>query len=296
MRDSPTAMRQCDKTNHPMPGPLLRVLGMVVLICGGSIPEFGGARAATGTTLKASYTISIGTVVIGHAHASSRFSGNAYRAEISGSTGGMSRIVTDATAKMSGTGSIAGDTVYPDNFTLETKERGLETHVEMAMERGRLTSLVAMPTLVEAPDRVPVTPRHTNDVVDPVAALLVPLDAKGPVSGRAICDRTIRVFDGWSRFDVALSYLGAKAVDGGRNTYAGRLVVCSARYIPVAGHRTSRSTLDDILGEVEVWLAPVADTQFLVPYRFEVGTPWGDLVVHSTRFTVETTQDRAALH
>ena len=295
MRDSRITMRQRDQFNLLEPGIVIRTLGAVAVICSGAVMEAGKARAATGTTLKASYTISIGTVVIGHARADSRFSGSDYRAEISGSTGGMSRLVTDATATMSGTGSVAGETVLPDNFMLDTKEKGLETHVEMAMERGRLTSLVAMPALVDAPDRVPVTPRHTNDVVDPVAALLVPLNAKGPVSGRAICDRTIKVFDGWSRFDVALSYRGAKAVDGGSDTYAGRLVVCSARYIPVAGHRTSRSTLDDILGDVEVWLAPVGDTQFLVPYRFEIGTPWGDLVVHATRFRVETTQDRAAL-
>ena len=66
--------------------------------------------------------------------------------------------------------------------------------------------------------------------------------ADGP-AGRAArptapASRRIKVFDGWTRFDVELYFKGMKAVDGGADTYAGQVVVCGARFIPVAGHRT----------------------------------------------------------
>ncbi len=255
-----------------------------------------GLNAAEITTLKATYAIALGSIVVGHVTAESRFAGNSYVAAINGSTGGMSRLVTDARASLSGSGRISGTKVLPATFNLETIERGFGTHVAMAMSGGRITDLVAVPRLAAAADRIPVTPRHKMGIVDPLGAFIVPLDRPGVPSGRAACDRTIKVFDGWTRFDVQLFYKQTKAVDGGSNTYAGRIIVCGAHYVPVAGHRTQADSLNDLVDNdrLEVWLVPVENTTLLVPFRIVIGTRWGDLVVYATSFTTDASKEHAS--
>jgi len=209
----------------------------------------------------------------------------------------MSRMVSDATAELSGSGKIAGKRILPSSFELETVENGFGTHVRMAMRSGRVTDLVAVPSLSRAADRIPVTQSHKTDVVDPLSAFLVPMDRPGGPIGRLACSRKIKVFDGWTRFDVELTFKGMKAVDGGADMYAGQVVVCGARFVPVAGHRLGANTLDDLIDNdrVEVWLVPIDNTALLVPFRIVLGTRWGDLVVYATRFKTTATEQRAAL-
>lgn len=275
-------------------GPVLAALAALVFTV-----ALAGAqsRALETTDFRATYAITLAGAVIGRASAESKFTGDAYTAEIKGSTSGMSRMVTDATAALSGSGRIAGERVLPSDFALETKENGFATHVEMAMTAGRVTRLVAVPSLPEAADRIPVTPSHKSDVVDPLSAFLVPMDKPGMPLGRLVCNRRIKVFDGWQRFDVELYFKAMKAVDGGADTYAGQVVVCGARFIPVAGHRTGGESINALVDNdrVEVWLVPVENTALLVPYRIMLGTNWGDLVVYATRFTATATEQRAAL-
>ena len=45
--------------------------------------------------------------------------------------------------------------------------------------------------------------------------------------------------------------------------------------------------------DMEVWLAPIADTRVLVPYRISIPTPIGIGVLQATQF-VSTSQPRAA--
>ncbi|MCB1500487.1 MAG: DUF3108 domain-containing protein [Bauldia sp.] len=254
------------------------------------------SRAIETTDFRATYAITLGGAVIGRASASSKFVGSSYDASIQGATSGVSRMVTDATAALSGSGRLAGQRVLPSSFELETEENGFGTHVRMAMNSGRVTEVTAVPSLSKAPDRIPVTQSHKTGVVDPLSAFLVPMDRPEAPLGRAACDRRIKVFDGWTRFDVQLSFKAMKAVDGGRNTYAGQVVVCGARLFPIAGHRSGGESIADMIDsdKVEIWLVPVERTGVLVPYRIILGTRWGDLVVFATRFTATASAQHAA--
>jgi hypothetical protein len=256
------------------------------------------SRGADSTDFRATYAITLGGTVIGHASAQSRFTGSSYAAAIRGSTSGVSRMVTDATAELTGTGRIAGRQVLPSSFRLETMERGFGTYVRMAMQAGRVTDVVAVPSLSKAPDRIPVRESHKTDVVDPLSAFLVPMDRPGQPPGRVACNRRIKVFDGWTRFDVELTFKGMKAVDGGSDTYAGQVVVCGLKVIPIAGHRLGGDALDDLVDNerIEVWLVPIDKTALLVPFRIVIGTRWGDLVVYATRFTTSASSQRASIN
>jgi hypothetical protein len=274
-------------------GRLLAGLSALLVVLATAGDRSAAVEAAGTTDFRATYAITLAGTVIGRASAESKFGDGSYVAAIKGSTSGMSRMVTDATAALSGSGQIAGKRVLPASFELDTLENGFGTHVRMAMKSGRVTEVVAEPGLSKAPDRIPVMPRHKTDVVDPLGAFLVPVDRPG----RQACDRVVKVFDGWTRFDVDLYFKSMKAVDGGSDTYAGQVVVCGARMIPVAGHRPGGGSISDMVDSErsEIWLVPVGDTGLMVPYRIVLGTRWGDLVVYATRFTATATDQRAAL-
>jgi len=241
---------------------------------------------AAETSLKASYTISISGLTIGKAEADSRFTGAGYAAVVKGMTSGISRLFSDARATLLGTGRFSGSRVMPASYDMQTNERGFETHVRMSMHSGTVTGLIALPRLREAPDRVPVTPDDTRNVVDPLGAFLIVTDKPGLPDGRKVCGRTIRVFDGWQRFDIGLTYKQTKLVTGIGDAYDGKVVACTARYIPVAGHRQNLEATKFMAENkrLEVWYAPIKEMPLLVPYRILIGTKYGDLLITSTRF------------
>ena len=78
--------------------------------------------------------------------------------------------------------------------------------------------------------------------------------------------------------------------------YSGEVVVCAVYFAPIAGYVPSRSTIKYISKqrEMEVWLAPIAGTRVLVPFRAQSPTPIGEAVLKATQF-VSTRSSNARL-
>ena len=68
--------------------------------------------------------------------------------------------------------------------------------------------------------------------------------------------------------------------------YEGPVVVCQVLYRPIAGHRPEREAIKYLVAQrdMEMWLAPIAGTRVLVPYRFSVPTPLGMGVLQANFF------------
>jgi hypothetical protein len=66
-------------------------------------------------------------------------------------------------------------------------------------------------------------------------------------------------------------------------------VVCTVLYRPVAGHRPERPAIKYLIEQrdMEMWLAPIAGTRVLVPFRFSVPTPFGLGVLQATYFVAQ---------
>jgi hypothetical protein len=64
----------------------------------------------------------------------------------------------------------------------------------------------------------------------------------------------------------------------------------------VAGHRPNRSAIKYLTEtrEIEAWLAPVAGTRVLVPYRISVPTSVGSAVLEATQFVTAAQAGRPA--
>jgi hypothetical protein len=273
-----------------------KALGRACVAAAFLVLAAAGAEAGD-AKFKATYAISVGSFTIGRVQAETRLTSNGYAAAISGSTSGITRLVSDARASLIGSGRILGTRVLPAAYNLDTDENGFQTHVRMAMNGGAITNVTAVPGLKPSPDRVPIKPFHKRNIVDPVGAFLTVLDRPGEPDGRRACNRTVKVFDGWQRYDIRLFYKSTRKADGaGAGGYSGDLFVCGARYVPVAGHRQNRDSVKSMVDNqrLEVWLAPVAETRYLLPYRIQIGTKYGDLVIRATEFKVDNDEHRAS--
>ena len=246
--------------------------------------------------LKASYAITLAIFTIGKVDVSTHFADGAYSAEIKGSTSGLGRLVADSRAELSGSGTIAGVQIMPSVFSLRTAEGKDKTRVDMTMRDGVIATIDADPKLIPAPDRVPITQESLSHALDPMGALVVARTGAGAVDGKEICNRTVPVFDGWARFDIALSYKEMTNVSSRAPGYSGPAVVCKARYVPVAGHRLSREAIQYMADNqrLEAWLVPIKGTNLMIPFKFIIGTPFGDLSVTARDFVVTAPPQRQA--
>ena len=180
---------------------------------------------------------------------------------------------------------------------MDTIEENLITKVRMKMASGSIKTLFAAPPLSKKPDRIPVKGKHWRNILDPLTAFMVPLDKDGRINPQKACNRTIPVFDGWQRFDVRLSFKEKRQARlGGGNGYSGPVVVCKARYHPIAGHRPNRSTTLYLKNKskMELWLAPVSGLPVLVPVNIKVGTKFGTLALGVSVFDLKLASKAAS--
>ena len=87
------------------------------------------------------------------------------------------------------------------------------------------------------------------------------------------------------RYDLQLAF---KRLEGVRadTGYQGMAVVCAVYFAPIAGHVPERYAIKYLiqLRDIELWLAPIAGTRVMVPYRVSVPTPIGVGVMQATQF------------
>ena len=129
-------------------------------------------------------------------------------------------------------------------------------------------------------------PDDKRNVVDPVGAVILPAPASGPILSPAACNRTVPIFDGYTRFDINLSYVGERTVS--TKGYDGPVAICAARYVPISGHSRDRPATKFMADnkDLEVWLAPIASDQVLFPFRVSVRTMIGTTVVEAQEFRI----------
>jgi uncharacterized protein DUF3108 len=248
------------------------------------------AAAEVTTSLRASYAITLAIFTIGKVDVAAHFTAEGYSANITGSTTGLGRLVSDSRAELKGDGAFAGSRVPTASYSLRTAEGDFFTRVDLSLHDGSPAKIDVDPTLLDAPDRVPLTADALRHVFDPVSALLIVRETAGAADGKTICNRTVPIFDGWVRYDIALSYKETTNFAGGRTGYTGPVVICQARYVPVAGHRLSRDSVEYMAQNkrLEAWMVPVKGTNLMVPIKFVIGTTVGDLAVTARDFVVTT--------
>lgn len=254
-------------------------------------PAEAGPR---GARLGAIYDISFSGLTFAKGTLSVDLDGNAYEARVGMRTSGLVGVFVPSKSNAESTGRLNGSHVIPTKYSMISKEAELSSRVSMEMGRGNVRDFAVSPHLKKRPDRIPVTRRHRSNVVDPLSAALMPVARASDGLSAKACNRRIPIFDGWQRYDVQLSYRRTEEVSG--RGYDGPVVVCGARWIPVAGHRPGKRSVKYMADNkhIEIWLAPVEGEALLVPYRISLRTMSGDIVVNARKITLQNESRQAA--
>jgi len=246
-----------------------------------AVPPSGAAVAREGE-VQALYAASFMGIGIAKGALSVKVERGAYAAKLHISTAGLARIVSSEESYVDAKGYV-GHSLVPSTYELMSRGDTV-TQVSMALGGGNVRNLKAIPELVEYDDRVPVTAAAKRRVVDPLSAAILPITRDDKSDDKSVCDRTLPVFDGWTRYDINLSYTGADPVD--IPGYKGDAVHCSARWVPVAGHREGTKSTEYMRDnhDLDVWFVPMAEGRVMVPSKISVQTMRGLLLVVATQF------------
>jgi len=262
--------------------------GLTMMAC--TAPDTAYAQAK----LDARYTATLGGVTIGRGAWVIDYRDDQYTAAASGMATGLLKIFAGGTGTSASRGNIANGQPVPRSYAATIIANKKKDEVEMAIENGSVKDYTVKPPSPPDPERVPITEAHRRGVTDPMAASLIRAGGGADPMTPEICQRSTAIFDGRMRYDLRLAFKRMDKVKAEKG-YQGPVVVCSVAFMPLAGHIPSRAVIKYLssMEDTEVWLAPVAGTRIVVPFRISVPTPVGEAALEATQFVV-TPVPRAA--
>lgn len=240
-------------------------------------------------TLRARYSLSYMGMRVGQLAITTRVGPSSYDTEVETSLSGVATFAAPYDRmRMKATGLLRGGAVIPSSFSAsqigETDSRSLR----VSLKAGNATSVEMKPPVDDRDARIPLTEEHKRNVVDPASALLMTVlpgeDGVAPAS----CDRTLRLFGGFFRSDLTLSFVRTEEFVGAG--YFGPVGVCSGRYVPIAGHRPDGAMTRFMLNSgIELRLAAVHGAPIMLLVLATVPMPLGTVRVEVEEYGFEPT-------
>jgi hypothetical protein len=264
---------------------LLHRLGLVGMLAGALLP-LGLAEAAQAQgKLDARYTASLAGIPIGRGAWFIDVGDDKYLAAASGTTTGLMRLFSSGEGTGAARGSIVNGQLVPATYAASITTDHQTSEVRIALSGGDVKTFAVSPVGKNEDERVPLSEAHRHGVTDPMTGSIYRVAGGGDPLVPAACNRSIPVFDGRMRYNLRLAYKHMGTVKAAKG-YAGPALVCAVYFDPIAGHIPGRAALKYLshLRTMEVWLAPVAGTSVLVPFRFQIPTPIGLGLLEATQF------------
>jgi hypothetical protein len=255
----------------------------------------GPFPAQADNRLEARYTASIAGIPIGSGTWMIDIGENRYVAAASGSTTGLLRIFVGGQGTGAARGTFLAGKLMPSAYAATIDTYDTSSAVRLSIADGKVRSSEVEPPLKHDPERVPLTRAHEEGVLDPMTATLVRMPGTGTLLVPEACQRTLAIFDGRLRYDLALGFKRMDTAHADKG-YSGPVVVCSVSFTPIAGHIPSRTAIKYLTKQtdIEIWLAPIAGTRVLAPFRAEGPTPIGKAVLQATQFVASPSPAQAA--
>ena len=244
--------------------------------------------------LDARYAVTLSGVPVGKGAWVIDIAENQFTAAASGATAGLLRVFASGQGSGASRGFIVSGTPVPASFAASITSDKKTEEIRMTLGAGDVKDFAVSPEVPVDPERVPVTDAHFHGVSDPMTGSLIRVPGTGnPLTPQA-CARTTPIFDGRMRYNLQFAYKRMEQVRADKG-YEGPVVVCAVYFTPIAGFIPHRASVKYLAAQrdMEVWLAPVANTRVLVPYRISIPTPIGVGVMQATQF-VSVSQPHAA--
>jgi hypothetical protein len=244
----------------------------------------GGSAHAQGR-FEARYSVTIGGIPVGQGGWTADIAEDQYTTAASGRVSGIARVVSDGEGFGAARGHVASGRLVPTSYAVTVTADHRPDEIRMAFAGGAVKELQVEPPTPYSPDRVPLTEAHRRGVMDPLTAGLIPVGGTGDVLTPEACRRTVQIFDGRQRYDLALSFKRMDRVKADKG-YEGPVVVCMVAYQPLAGHRPDVPSIKRLTEtrDLDIWFAPIAGTRILAPFRISFPTLIGTAVLEATQF------------
>ena len=255
---------------------------VVIALLAGPLLQSAAAQEGPARGFEAHYHVSLAGVTIGKGSWVAEIDDERYSTSATGQITGILRAFGSADGSATARGTIKDGRLLPTDYAGHLFSDDGDEQVRMSLDSGMVTSLSTV-SPVPATDRVPVADADRRGVIDPISAGLLAVAGDGGSMSASACDRTLPVFDGRQRFDVALSFKRMDAVEPEQG-YHGPALVCAVRYRPIAGYRRDHFAVKYLseARDVEMWLVPVAGTRVLMPARVSIPTLIGTAVIEAS--------------
>jgi len=263
------------------------ILAALAVTCAG--------EASADGKLEAQYVASLAGLPIGKGSWAVDIGDTQYTAAASGMTTGLIKLFTGGRGSGAAQGTFSAGRPAASTYSATIKTSRHTDEVRMTVAGGVAKDIKIDPPQEPDNKRLPVTDEHRHGVLDPMTASLVIVPGNGDVRGAQACERNLAVFDGKLRYDLKLAYKRMENVHSERG-YIGPAVVCSVAFTPVAGFNPDRPAIKYLSEsrDIEIWLAPIAGTRVMVPFRAQIRTPFGLGVVEATQFVSMPGHSKAA--
>ena len=235
--------------------------------------------------LEAHYSATLAGIPIGSGSWTIEAAETQYTATVNGSTSGLLRAFTGGQGNATSRSTLNGGKVVSSIYAATITTRKHTDSIRITISNGNVKDFRIDPPQDADPERIPITDAHQHNVLDPMTASMVRMSGNGDILSPEACERTLAVFDGRLRYDLQFAFKRMDNVKA-KKGYAGPVVVCAAYFSPIAGFVPSRSAIKYLSKqrEMEIWLAPIAGTRVLVPYRAQSPTPVGQAVLEASEF------------
>jgi hypothetical protein len=253
-----------------------------------------GSAAAQGK-LDARYEVTLAGIPIGKGAWVIDIADDQYSASASGGTSGLMKTFAGGSGTGASQGRVVNGALVPSSYSATTSSSKKSETIRMTLAGGNVKESAIEPEPGVDPDRIPITDAHRRGVFDPMTAALLRVPGNGdPVSPEA-CHSATAIFDGRMRYDLKLEFKRMATVRAEKG-YQGPVVVCAIYFSPVAGYIPDRAAIKYLAAQrnMEVWLAPIAGTRILVPFKMTIPTPLGTGTLEAVQFLTTATPPRVA--
>jgi hypothetical protein len=257
--------------------PVLCAASVVLLLA----PQGALAQAR----LDAQYEASLAGIVLGKGAWTIEINDDIYTAAAQGGTTGLAKAFAQGSGTSYAQGRVVSGALVPVGYNASTTTSKKTEAIHITLQNGNVKEFGIDPVPAVDPDRIPVTDAHKKGVFDPMTASLVRVPGNGdPVSPEA-CRNGASVFDGRMRYDLKLDFKRMETVKS-EHGYYGPAVVCSIFFAPLAGYIPDRPVIKYLAGarNIELTLAPISGTRYMVPFRMVIPTPLGTAMLEATHF------------
>ncbi len=242
---------------------------------------------ASAETLGAKMKIYFKGIPVGKLYSTVTLDNGRYTIKGSGRTNRVVSIVAKTKGTFKSQGTLVGRKVVPDTQSSNFRRGKKRSNSSLKFRNANVVEVSASPPIKYKSGSVPVKPGHFENVIDPVSSLLFPLAKGEKETGETVCNRTVPVFSGKTRMNLAFKFKksGSTKADG----FNGTVYTCSVRYKPVAGHRPASKNTKFLMSrsDIQISMAEIGDTGVFAVFGFSVPIRQGVISGRAQTFAVQ---------